>query len=73
MIWTIMPESVFTNEAAPPEPKEFFYKNRKVLCCPMEHNQFCIIRIISSNPRDFLDQRLQPGTIVSGRELIFDK
>lgn len=73
MLWTIMPESILVGETPPSAPMEYQYKNRKVLCCPMENHQLCIIRIISSNPKDYLDQRFQPGTIISESELTANK
>ena len=65
MLWTIMPEDiVMANSDKIKNLQEVTYKNRKIMSYPVGQGKMCIVRIISSNPKDFLDHRLQPGNIV---------
>ncbi|MEE0776930.1 MAG: YlzJ-like family protein [Bacillota bacterium] len=65
MLWTIMPEDiVMANSDKISAMQEVTYKNRKVMGYPVGQGKLCIVRIISSDPQDFLDQRFQPGSII---------
>ena len=65
MLWTVIPEDiVMANSDKINALQEVTYKNRKVLGYPTGQGKLCVVRIISSNPRDFMDQRFQPGSII---------
>ena len=68
IIWTIMPlEQVFDGMDKPPTYEEIEYKNVKLQVERISSAQCRIIRIISTNPWDFLEPKFQPGQIVPFR------
>lgn len=65
MIWSIMPEElIIGNEERGPAMKEITYQNRRMLATPLPSGKMCIVRMLSSNPRDFMDPRFQPGNVI---------
>ncbi len=66
MIWTIMPEKMVINENSDfPHLQEITYGQRKLLCYPVSPGKMCIFRVLSSNPADYLNSHLQPGSIIN--------
>lgn len=47
--------------------KEIDYNGIKIIIEPLDINHGKIVRIISSNPRDYLNDKLSPGTIIEFR------
>ncbi len=65
LIWTIIPEDlVFAGIENVKSGREVMYCGRRLLVSPMPEGKMCIMRVISSNPRDFMDPRFQPGTVI---------
>jgi len=48
-----------------PQYKEVRWQNNILLVEPLEMNKAKIIRIISTNPFDYLNPHLQPGEIIN--------
>ncbi|WP_028307301.1 YlzJ-like family protein [Desulfitibacter alkalitolerans] len=44
--------------------KEINYQGRRLQVEMLDNGQYRIARILSSSPQDFLDPKLQPGTIL---------
>ena len=69
MIWTIMPEDVIMEGSDQIKAsQEYTYRQRRILGYPVEDGRVCIVQIISSDPKDYLDPRFQPGTLVDCRK-----
>jgi len=51
------------------ELKEINYQGKKLQVETLESGQYRIVRIISSNPQDYLNPKLQPGLILQ-REVL---
>lgn len=65
MIWSIMPEEIIIgNGEKGAAMREIVYQNRRLLATPLPTGRMCIVRVLSSNPRDFMDPRFQPGNII---------
>lgn len=66
MFWTIMPlEIVFEGSDLPPLYVEIPWRNGGSLMVEeIGHNQARVVRLISTNPSDYLDPAVQPGSII---------
>ncbi|HET7521904.1 MAG TPA: YlzJ-like family protein [Bacillales bacterium] len=69
ILHTILPDQVVLPEGDEVEElakKQRFIEveGRQVLIEPVSENEYKIVRLISSDPRDFMDSRFQPGKIV---------
>lgn len=70
MLWTIMPEDIIMADSDKIKTaQEYSYRNRRILGYPAADGKVCIIQILSTNPRDFLDPRFQPGSLVDCKKL----
>ena len=57
-----MPEDiVMANSDKIKNLQEVTYKNRKIMGYPVGQGKMCIVRIISSNPKDFFEYRFAAG------------
>ena len=65
MIWSIIPEEVIFGEVLEETAlRQGSYLGRQVMLRPCEDGKGEIVSVMSTNPLDFLDSRLQPGTRV---------
>lgn len=65
MIHTVMPmEMIFPSPEAAVSCREIASGGIYLLVEPLSNGRNRIERIISSNPMDFLNPRLQPGTVI---------
>lgn len=64
ILWTIMPtESLqITDTPAPLPQKELVYHGVPLLVESVETDQYKIVRILSTDPNDYLLEDLQPGS-----------
>ena len=70
MLWTVMEESaVMEGMDKIKEAEEYEYENRRILGYPTDSGKICIVRIISSNPSDFLNPRFAPGNLVNAKKM----
>lgn len=67
ILWTVMPiELVLAQQDNVSNPyEEIEYAGTKMMVERMPSNQCRIVRILSSNPMDFLRSDIQPGTILN--------
>jgi hypothetical protein len=65
ILWTIMPEElVFSQEANPSPYEEIEFSGAKMMVEKVSVTQCRIVRILSSDPADYLRQDIQPGTVL---------
>lgn len=70
MLWTIMPEDVvMAGEDKISACREYSYRRRRILGYPAADGKVCIVQILSTDPKDFLDPRFQPGNLVDCEKL----
>ncbi|WP_196220223.1 YlzJ-like family protein [Terrilactibacillus tamarindi] len=74
-MYTIYPEEVIFSDTEPKSNNQMTLNIQGVtLVVEVENqNQLKIIRLISSNPQDFLDERFQPGEQVVMKPLLRSK
>ena len=66
LLWTIMPlESVFPAEPYQPDYEEITVGQSRVLMERINARQCKVVRLIATDPGEYLDPRLQPGTVVA--------
>ncbi|NLY31035.1 MAG: hypothetical protein GX047_10465 [Firmicutes bacterium] len=66
MMWTIIPPEVVWEgvEERPKDLMELSWQGVQVLVEPMQFGQGRIVKILSTDPRDFLRPELAPGSVV---------
>ncbi|MEG1500383.1 MAG: YlzJ-like family protein [Clostridiales bacterium] len=65
MIWSIMPEElIFQKPDQALSAKTVSYRGKQLVIVPQEDGKARIKSIISSDPQDFLNTNLLPGTII---------
>ena len=67
MFYSIIPAEIVFDEWDGKEMEKYFeitYENCQVIVEPLEDNQARIVQLISSDPVDFLNGRVQPGTMI---------
>ncbi|MCR3922681.1 MAG: YlzJ-like family protein [Firmicutes bacterium] len=67
MLWTIMPHEVVMegNDTFTPTYTEIQRKGCTLIVEPLDMSTAKVIRIISTNPRSYLDPEFQPGSIIA--------
>lgn len=64
-LWTVVPEEMIFGQETYPEPyEEIEFSGTKMLVERISENQRRIVRIISSDPQDYLCADLQPGVVL---------
>lgn len=70
MLWTILNEdTIMEGIDKINNAEEYIYQQRRILGYPSENGKICIVRLISSNPSDFLDPRFTPGNLVNAKKM----
>lgn len=65
IVWSIIPEAAIFAEPETEQPwQQSEYLGCQVLLRPLDAGYGEIVSVISSNPSDFLNTQLQPGTRV---------
>lgn len=71
ILWTIMPlELVFGQEDISNNYDEIDYDGTKLMVEKVSVNQCRIVRILSSNPQDYLRDDIQPGVMLTYKPLL---
>lgn len=66
LLWTIMPmESVFPAEPYQPDYEEITFGQNRVLMERINSRQCKVVRLIATEPGEYLRPDLQPGTVMS--------
>lgn len=70
ILWTIVPlDSVFQKSVEASNYEEIYYQNIHCIAEKNADTQYKIVRILSTNPMDYLHPKLQPGTLLNSRIL----
>ena len=66
MLWTVMPleSDMEGSDTFSPTYAELSWKTAALLVEPLGLGRARVIRIISSNPEDYLNPQIQPGSII---------
>ena len=65
VLWTVMPlEDVFPQEYSP-NYEEMEYSGVRMYVERVSNDEYRVVRILSTNPQDYLRKELQPGQIIS--------
>jgi hypothetical protein len=70
IIWTVLPEEIVLNDTLAqelPKLEEVDYGGTKLIVETMSPSQCRIVRILSSDPQDYLRPELQPGVVLTYR------
>ena len=68
ILWTIMPlELVFGQEELSNPYEEIEYANTKMMVEKVSENQCRVVRILSTDPQDYLRNDIQPGMILTNK------
>ncbi|HZK23771.1 MAG TPA: YlzJ-like family protein [Oscillospiraceae bacterium] len=69
MLWTVMPlEMVMEgSDSFAPTYTEISWQESTLVVEPLEMNTARVVRIISTNPEDYLNPQVQPGSIIQIR------
>lgn len=67
LLYTIVPEEIVfkRSEDEIESTQEIVYGGKKMLVYPVGFKQFQVVQLISSDPNDFLDTELQPGSVIT--------
>ncbi|MBP2628835.1 MAG: YlzJ-like protein [Firmicutes bacterium] len=66
IIWSIFPEEmVMSNVVSPPDYEEIECSGMKCLVEKIGPRQCRVVRLLTTDPRDYLRTELQPGTILT--------
>lgn len=70
LLWTILPlEAIFPTEAFHPDYDEIEYQGARMVVEKVSPDSCQIVRIISTNPQDYLRIELQPGKVLKYNQL----
>lgn len=66
ILWTIVPEeTIFASQIQPDiNYQEIDYSGQKIVVEQISNSEFRITRLLTTNPSDYLDNKLQPGKII---------
>jgi len=65
-LWSILPaEMILDNVVSPPDYEEIEYSGMKCLVEKIGPRQCKVVRLLTTNPSDYLRAELQPGTILT--------
>ncbi|SMC64807.1 YlzJ-like family protein [Sporomusa malonica] len=66
ILWTIVPEeTIFASQNQPDiNFKVIDYSGQKIVVEQISYSEFRITRLLTTNPLDYLDNKLQPGKII---------
>ncbi|WP_425060923.1 hypothetical protein SCACP_16840 [Sporomusa carbonis] len=72
ILWTIVPEeAIFVNQnQSIAAYEEIEYSGQKVLVEKVSAKEFRVVRLLTTNPSDYLRNDLQPGTIITYKPVI---
>lgn len=68
VLWTIMPMEIVTASAADPEIpalEELEYQGIRLQASKVSAAEYQVVRILTTNPQDYLRSDLQPGSILT--------
>ncbi|MEG6585480.1 YlzJ-like family protein [Dendrosporobacter sp. 1207_IL3150] len=70
ILWTVMPlEAVFPPDDFSPNYEEVDYEGIRLIVEKTSNEQCRIIRLLSTNPHDFLRNEIQPGMVINFKQI----
>lgn len=72
ILYSIIPDSIVYGDSSfntATQMVELVHMGCRVEACPVSDHRYRIHRVISTNPTDFLNPQLQPGSIIDGKAL----
>lgn len=70
VLWTVVPlEMVFPTEVSNAKYEQIQHLGVQMEVEKISDNQCRIVRILSTNPQDYLRSEIQPGTVLTYRNL----
>lgn len=72
ILWTIVPEEVVYGDRNQPQPayEEIDYAGQRVVAEKISQNEFRVVRLLTTDPFDYLRNELQPGTVITYKPVI---
>ena len=68
-MWTIVPDMLLFSKDDPKflenEYNEIEFSNKILVTRKLNEKQYEIVRIITTDPRDYLNEKIQPGSIIN--------
>ncbi|WP_455577100.1 YlzJ-like family protein [Anaerosinus sp.] len=68
-MWTIVPDMFLFSKDDPKflenEYNEIEFSNKILVTRKLNEKQYEIVRIITTDPRDYLNEKIQPGSIIN--------
>ena len=70
VMWTIVPDTILFEDKScvemksQTEQREFEFHDKKIITRRIDEEHYEIVRLISSNPDDYLNEAIQPGKIM---------
>lgn len=72
VMWTIVPDMfLFSSdnlEIIENKYNEIEFSNKIILTRKVNEKQYEIVRLITTNPNDYLDEKIQPGLIIDSNQ-----
>ena len=71
-LWTVVPEEYLLAESPlenASQYEEVDYAGCKILAQAVNETNYQIVRLITTNPNDYLNQELEPGKLISCRKV----
>ncbi len=69
VMWTIVPDMFLFSKDDPKflenEYNEIEFSNKILVTRKLNEKQYEIVRIITTDPRDYLNEKIQPGSIIN--------
>lgn len=71
-LWTIVPEEVIfgLQNQDPATYEELECAGQRVMAEKLAQNQYRVVRLLTTNPTDYLHDNLQPGTVITFKPVI---
>lgn len=72
ILWTIVPEEMVLADQNQPNPtyEEIEYAGQKVVAQKISQNEFRVVRLLTTDPSNYLRTELQPGTVITYKPVI---
>ncbi|WP_094607547.1 hypothetical protein SPSIL_023740 [Sporomusa silvacetica DSM 10669] len=65
VLWTVMPMEIILSQEYQPNYEEIEYAGTKMMVEKTANNEYRVVRILSTDPQDYLRNDIQPGAVLS--------
>ncbi len=72
ILWTIVPEEVVYADPNQTNPtyEEIEYAGQKIMAQKISQSEFRVVRLLTTDPSNYLRNELQPGTVITYKPVI---